>query len=109
MYTELLSQALDQIESSGEGQTTGEALAELLRSRAQLSLAASRTLAGWAPSAVADELAYDVALMALARRHAVVCDPLRFERPREERLRLEQELASQGIRLAEFNLDYEPG
>jgi hypothetical protein len=106
IYTHLMGQALDEIESSRKGQTTGEALAELLRCRARLNSAApSRTQAGWAPSAVADELAFDVSLMALARPHDLDCDPLRFERPQEERFRLEQGLAARGVRLDELNLD----
>jgi hypothetical protein len=104
IYAELVGHALG--DENFEGRTAGEAFAELVRCRKRLQTAASaRTVPGWASSAVADQVAYDVALIMLARHHDLECSPHRFHHPEEERLRLEQGLAERGIRLDELGLD----
>jgi len=101
IYAQLVSQALDG--ESLRGRTTGEAFAELVRCRRRFGHgAAARTVPGWASSAVADQVAYDVALILLARRHDIECSPLRFEHPRQERQRLERGLASRGVRFGDL-------
>jgi hypothetical protein len=97
IYAQLVSQALDG--EASRGRTAGEAFAELLGCRGRLQQGvASRTVPGWASSAVADQLAYDVALIVFARHHDIECSPVLFEHPQQERLRLEQGLASRGVR-----------
>ena len=56
----------------------------------------------WAPDAIADQLAYDVALVELSQRLGIEVDLTRFGQPRQERDRLEQALISRGIHLDEF-------
>jgi len=100
LYTELLVAALGGAPEPDHGSTAGGALAELLRRRIQLDeVAASSTPAGWAPDAVAGQLAYDLALVELARRLGIDFDVRRFDRPQEERARLEGALGARGIHL----------
>jgi len=100
MYTQLLRAALDQHPRADGTSTTGEALAEVLRSRSQLgSSVSSSTESGWAAAAVSDQLAYDVALIALAGQLGITCEVRSFDPPLSERTRLERELAARGIRL----------
>jgi hypothetical protein len=99
MYTQLLAAALDSAKDAGEERTSGEALARLLRSHGQLHAARSSHLeSGWAPAAVANEVAYDVALIEFARRIEIECNVDDFDQPGRERLRLERALADRGIR-----------
>jgi hypothetical protein len=101
IYAQLVSRALDG--DASRARTAGEAFAELVRCRTRLEEGiVGRTAPGWASAAVADQLAYDVALISLARRHDIECSPLRFEHPRQERHRLERGLASRGVRFADF-------
>jgi hypothetical protein len=101
IYTQLLDTALGQIPSTEEELTPGEALTELFRCRTVLGAGLARTGSNWAPAAVANELAYDIALIELARSLGVACDVSRFDRPGHERARLERELAARGIRLVQ--------
>lgn len=103
MYTELLGAAFGHT-GSGEETTAGEALAELLRVSGRLGVASelSRTGTGWAPAAVADQLAYDVALLRLSRALGIACEPAAFDPPEPERARLEEALASRGVPLGEL-------
>ena len=97
MYAGLVAQALDSVPP---GWTSGEALAELLQCRARLAGNPDRgTDPGWTSSALADQLSYDAALIVLARRHNIECGPKHFERPIDERFRLEQALVARGLRI----------
>ena len=100
IYTQLLDSALDEVTTDNE-LTPSDALAELVRCRNLLGAGFARTGSNWAPAAVADELAYDIALIGLARSLGVECDVNRFDRPGHERARLESELAARGIHLVE--------
>jgi hypothetical protein len=96
IYAGLVGQALDHVP---EWRSSGEVLAELLRCRALLDGDRARsTEPGWAPSALAEQLSYDVALIVLARRHNIECGPQLFEHPINERLRLERALVARGLR-----------
>ena len=109
MYTQLLGAALDKIHRPDDELTTGAMLAELLRCRSQLVASASSHIgSGWAPSAVADELAYDIALIELARHLGIECDGRGFDQPRYERTRLERAVVSRGIRLDELDQQAQP-
>lgn len=101
IYTQLLDTALDELASNARELKQGEALADLVRCRNLVGAGFARTRSNWAPAAVADELAYDIALIRLARSLGVECDISRFERPGHERSRLEHQLADRGIRLLE--------
>jgi hypothetical protein len=101
IYAGLISQALDEVP---QGRSPGEALAELLRCRGRLvGDAVRRTGPGWASSALAEQLSYDVALIVLARRHNIECGPQNFVQPIEERLRLKRALVARGLRIDGFD------
>ncbi len=52
-----------------------------------------------AAAEIAQQLAYDVAMVDLARKLGVACDLSGFDRPEEERLRLRRELSRLGIKV----------
>jgi hypothetical protein len=58
-----------------------------------------RTEPGWAPEAVADQLAYDAALVRLARWRGIVVRPGSFANPERGRAALEAALSAHGINL----------
>jgi hypothetical protein len=103
MYAQLIGAALERVEP-GETRTAGEVLSELIRCRSQLepSRSGDRSLS-WVPEAVANQLAYDVALVELARCHGIDCDPLAFDQPPAERSRLENALAARGVQVVELD------
>ncbi len=104
MYSQLLASALSQDPPSESESTPGNALLKLIRCRSRLgSGTSSRAGSAWVPAALADQLAYDVALVDLARQVGLECDLSRFSQPSEERSRLEGALRSRGIDLAEFD------
>ena len=78
--------------------TTGELVAVARRCRSRLEAnKPAATREGWAPGALADQLAYDVALVRLSRQLGVASDVRAFGRPPAERLRLEAELSARGF------------
>jgi len=98
MYTDLLEAALAEVIPGGRPTSFHQALAEVVRRRKLLASS------GWhevgRPSvsvALADEVAYDVALIRLARCVDVDCDPGSFGRPQGERQKVERTLASGGV------------
>ena len=99
MYTDLLTAALGARPPLAEEPTSREVLSELRRCHKRLSDVSSYDGRGWAPDAVADQLAYDVALMDLSRLLGIECEVLKFGQPDRERARLERELGSRGIHL----------
>ena len=103
MYAELLLGALAERPYLAPEATTGEGLAEvvLCRSRLNAPRPADRR-ERWASGALADQLAYDAALVRLARHLGVACDVRAFERPPVERLRLEAGLSAAGIVLSDL-------
>lgn len=103
MYSHLLCSALDTPRPSDDAPTAGDALSELVRCRTRLSAGVSfRNRPEWALPAVADQLAYDVALVGFSQRLGVAVDVLGFDRPGRERARLERALVARGISLDEF-------
>ena|ERR1700722_5573518 len=100
IYVQLLDAALAEAPPPPDDTTAGDALSELLRRRAGLYTGeSSRGEKLWAPDAVASELAYDMALIRLARFLGIECDADDFELPRKGRARVELSLISKGIRL----------
>jgi hypothetical protein len=100
MYTQLLGSALNQRRPADIGPTTADALAELFRCRRRLLVrtGASRQ-PGHGLGVVTDHLAYDVALVRLARSIAIDCDPSRFDQPQHERQTVERALVARGVPL----------
>jgi hypothetical protein len=103
VYSQLLGSALNQT-PAGQESTNGDVLAELLERRSRLGANLSLySETDWAPDAIADQLAYDVALIGLSRRLGIEVDLTKFGQPKHERARLEQALVSRGIRLDGLN------
>ena len=99
MYSQLLRAALGTGASSSDESNPRDALAELVRCRSRLSGNVSHEGSDWASAAVADELAYDIALIARCRSVGMPCDIGDFDNPRHGRARLEQAFESRGISL----------
>jgi hypothetical protein len=51
----------------------------------------------WAAIALANQVAYDVALIELARSAGIACDPDTFDQPELRRSELARELAARGV------------
>ncbi len=100
IYSQLLSAALEQTDGSEDESTTGEALTKVLACRGKLEAQpAKRTGSDWAAAALADQLAYDIALIGLARRLGVDFDLDSFDQRQLERTRLERALENRGLGL----------
>jgi hypothetical protein len=109
LYTKLLETALDRVHDSDRLPTSGEALAELLRCRGQLGMGAfPRVGSGGMVGTVTDQLAYDIALIELARCLGIDCDLHKFGPPQHERELLEGVLAAQGILLDDLDEQAQP-
>jgi hypothetical protein len=99
MYAQLLEAVLD-FEQDPETRTRSQGpLADVLRLRHTMDRHASRGDPGWALQAVADQLAYDAALIRLARRRGITAAPLDFETPEHGRAALEDALVAKGVNL----------
>jgi len=100
VYLELLHSALEERERAGGAPSARAALAELVRCRRQ-TLWNQRSPANpdWAVGALADQLAYDIALIRYARCVGIDCDPDRFGWPHGERETIEQILTARGLPL----------
>jgi hypothetical protein len=109
LYTKLLETALDRVHDSDPLPASGEALAELLRCRGQLGTGAFPGLgSGGMVGTVTDQLAYDIALIELARCLGIDCDLHKFGPPQHERELLEGVLAAQGILLDDLDEQSQP-
>ncbi len=100
MYAKLLAAALADRPSSEIDEDPGSLLSEVKWRHSLLdSSAHNNAISNSAPVALADELAYDIALIALARSAGIQCDVNGFDQPVQQRLKLEQEVARQGIKI----------
>jgi len=99
MYSQLLEAVLDYEEDPEVRPRSQGPLADVLRLRHAMERHATRTDPGWALQAVADQLAYDAALIRLARRRGIATDPADFELPERGRAALEDALISKGVNL----------
>jgi hypothetical protein len=98
MYAELLHAAVGQRALVELLPTRHSALNALRRSRGQLDEGTPPpTDPDAVPVVLAREIAYDVALLDLADVMGIDTDVHRFERPRQERARLEAALMDSGI------------
>jgi hypothetical protein len=99
IYIGLLEAVLGERESSPR-LSASQALAEVVRCRRTVIW---RRLPpddeDWAAAALADQTAYDSALICYARRVGIDCDPGRFGTPGVERARIEGMLEARGIPL----------
>ena len=104
MYTYILEAALRDRSQPDVGMTTEEALAVFLECRLHLeSAASSERIADWGSAALANQVAFDLALIDLADSVGVECDPSSFDQPQRGRIALERELISRGILLDELD------
>jgi hypothetical protein len=100
LYVDLLDAALSERDLSDDAQSSGEALAQLDWYRHEVIWnQRSPSDRDWTAPALADQMAYDIALIRHARSLGVDCDPDRFGSPEDERKRIERLLASRGIPL----------
>jgi hypothetical protein len=103
MYAQLLQALLsDDTEppppAQGTGHPTGP-LAELVRLRHAMEKHAGHNSQGWALQSVADQLAYDAALVRLGRKRGVPVDLEVFDVPERGRAQLEQAMIDRGVNL----------
>ena len=100
MYTQLLDAAFGQHQPAFEGTGEPQALDEVLRCRRELEEGIPPDGdADTVPVVLALQIAYDVALLELARVVGVDTDPSRFEQPQLERERLERAFGALGMQL----------
>ena len=110
MYSQLLELALEARAHSGSRDPAASPLAELLRCRSGLAAAAppwSDPLT--ATTALADQVAYDIALIEWARSIGIQIETSDFDRPEEQRLELERKLEARDNWLLEAESSARPG
>ncbi len=110
MYSQLLEAVLaNEADPEVRPRSQGP-LADVLRLRHAMDRRASQADGdpGWAMQAVADQLAYDAALIRLARRRGIPTDPTRFEIPEQGRAEIEEALVAVGVNLPR-RTPHEPG
>jgi hypothetical protein len=66
-------------------------------------MASSQRTGDWGAAALANQVAFDLALIDLAESVGLEVDSSSFDRPQRRRLELERELKSRGIRLDELD------
>jgi hypothetical protein len=104
MYTEILHMAFERRPKAAGPPMVSEAVEELLECRSRLAVTRSLKRPGdWAASALANQVAHDVALIELARSVGLVCDPATFDQPELRRSELDRELAARGVDLGARN------
>jgi hypothetical protein len=100
MYTQLLEAAVEARAMHDNADAIESPFAEASRCRRQLVVAASVGTDGDRTSAVlAHQVSYDISLMELARSVGIDCDPNEFDRPEQQRRKLEHALQTRGINL----------
>ena len=96
MYSDLLHAVLtDELEA--DPPRSHSSTGELMRLRRVRDKHEARNDPGWALQAVADQLAYDAALVRLARRRGIVVKIESFDIPDQGRMHLEQILVAKGV------------
>jgi len=101
MYSELIDAALADPETNDGSGSSSRAAAEVVRCRRRLDQAAWREAdQQGVDSVLADEVAYDVALVRYARSVGLACDTRAFGWPHSGRRQVEEILSSRGITLA---------
>jgi len=107
MYTQILEAALSERRQPAVAPTAAEALVALIHCHARLGSSGSleRGL-DWSSTALANQVAYDIALIDLARSVGIACDSGTFDQPERRRDELKRDLVSRGIR--RDDLDQQP-
>ncbi len=101
IYSQLLVAAFGSAAQVDGSQDEAQLVADLTSCRARLPEGDNPlTAVGGVPAAVADQLAYDLALTALCRHAAVAFEVAEFDRPATARARLEQALYDKGYPVA---------
>jgi hypothetical protein len=109
MYTYILEAALRERSGTDTPLVTGDAIAALLECRRYLgSVTPSGWSGDWGSAALAHQVAYDLALIDLAKSVGMDCDTASFDQPQRRRIELERELASRGIALGELGQQANP-
>ena len=105
MYSQLLASALDIAPPSDGDRASGAALSDLLRCRGRLSGNQSHQNGAEMPyGTLVNHLAYDAALIKLARLLGIVCGAEDYDLPERARARLERDLSVRGIPLDEIDM-----
>lgn len=99
MYTQLLKAVLAQEADPTDQSPSQGPLADVVWLRDRLEPHAARKEPGWALEALADQLAYDAALVQLARERGMAFGPDAFAIPARGRATLEQALIASGVSL----------
>lgn len=99
MYTQLLAAVLAYEADPATQPRSQGPLADVVRLRHTMERRAGRNDPGWALQAVADQLAYDAALVRLARRRGIDAGPQAFDIPERGRAGLEAALIARGVNL----------
>jgi hypothetical protein len=98
MYSKLLARVLAESDRAQPDPSAEEALAQYLRCLPVGAPAGCRAPGPhWVESALADQVAYDAALIRYARSLGLPCDVQRFGWPRDERRSTERLVASHGV------------
>jgi hypothetical protein len=104
MYVQLLQAVLnDEVDPTSPVEPPARPvgpLAELTRLRHAIDKHAEHNDPGWALQAVADQLAYDAALVRMGRKKEVRVELDSFDVPERGRAHLEQALIDRGVNLA---------
>ena len=103
MYTHILEAALNDRSRSDTTTTMGARLSFLLECRQRLGFMVSDSDSDWGSAALANQVAYDIALIDVARSVGLACDPSSFAQPQRRRLELERQLIERGVRLDEID------
>jgi len=98
MYTQLLEAVLAYEDDAPSLPRSQGPLADAVRLRRSLERHLGRTDPGWALQAVADQLAYDAALVRLARHRGLTVGLDSFDRPGRGRTAIETALVGVGVR-----------
>jgi len=100
MYARLLEAVLnEEADAPTSSPTRSGPLAEVVRRSHVLERQTDHADPDWALQGVTDQLAYDAALVRLARKRGVPTDLASFEVPARGRAQLEQALLDRGVRL----------
>jgi hypothetical protein len=102
MYTQILETAIEERQPQ-TASSEAQALSELSQCRVRMNANLFNRGADWASTALANQIAFDVALIAFARSLGIACDPEAFEQPEVCRAELGRELASRGFPLDELD------
>jgi predicted nucleic acid-binding protein len=104
MYTDILHKAFERRPKAVGPPVVSDAVKEVLDRRSRLAVTRSpKRAAGWAANALANQVAYDVALIELAQSVGLACDPSTFDQPELRRNEVDRELAARGVHLGARN------